>query len=168
MAVIAMPALTLTLGAHPCWHWHRQPPPCAPRLRCHTGLLSRSSFPRTLAPNSHTHARELARGLVARAAIESTAQESGPSDGGAILLVGVTGGTGGSVVNGLLASGVDGSKLRVLTRSPDGAAARNLAASGVQAIAGDLDDPKRISEILKGRLIASSKILPSSSSLAPI
>ncbi|KAG0628900.1 hypothetical protein M758_1G060800 [Ceratodon purpureus] len=150
MAVIAMPALTLTLGAHPSWHWHRQPPPCAPRLRCHTGLLSPSSFPRTLAPSSHAHASELARGLVARAAIESTAQESGPSDGGAILLVGVTGGTGGSVVNGLLASGVDGSKLRVLTRSPDGAAARNLAASGVQAIAGDLDDPKRISEILKG------------------
>lgn len=88
-----------------------------------------------------------------RAATDSTVVEqelNKPGDMGLILLVGVTGGTGGSVVNGLLASGVERSKLRVLTRSPDGAAARNLVAMGVQAIAGDLDDPNSLTEAMKG------------------
>ena len=72
---------------------------------------------------------------------------------GVILLVGVTGGTGGSVVNGIVASGVEASKLRVLTRSPQGAAARNLASIGVQAIAGDLDDENSLFEAMNGRAI---------------
>lgn len=85
--------------------------------------------------------------LVARAA-DFTVQE-GKGDG-VILLVGVTGGTGSSVVNGLLASGVESSKLRVLTRTPEGAAARSLAAIGVPAIAGDLDDANSLYEAMNG------------------
>lgn len=88
--------------------------------------------------------------LVARAA-DFTVQE-GKGDG-VILLVGVTGGTGSSVVNGLLASGVESSKLRVLTRTPEGAAARSLAAIGVPAIAGDLDDANSLYEAMNGRPI---------------
>lgn len=78
----------------------------------------------------------------------------GKSDDGVILLVGVTGGTGSSVGSGLLASGVESSKLRVLTRSPQGAAARNLAELGVDAIAGDLDDAESLSKAMNGRAIA--------------
>jgi len=92
-----------------------------------------------------------AQELVARAATESTMQ-AGKGDG-VILLVGVTGGTGSSVVSGLLAAGVESSKLRVLTRSPEGAAARNLAAIGVQAIAGDLDNADSLYGALNGRAI---------------
>jgi len=91
-----------------------------------------------------------AQELVARAAAEST--QAGKGDG-VILLVGVTGGTGSSVVSGLLASGVESLKLRVLTRSPEGAAARNLAAIGVQASTGDLDDADSLNDALNGRAI---------------
>ncbi|KAG0599063.1 hypothetical protein M758_12G124800 [Ceratodon purpureus] len=95
-------------------------------------------------------ARTARRACVIRAGIESTSVSMSRQGLGPILLVGVTGGTGGSVVNGLLASGVDGSQLRVLTREPAGVAARNLAARGVQAVAGDLDDPGSLNEGLEG------------------
>jgi hypothetical protein len=98
--------------------------------------------------HSHSHF-ESRQELVARAAATSTMQEGT----GVILLVGVTGGTGGSVVNGLVASGVEASKLRVLTRSPQGAPARTLASIGVQAIAGDLDDENSLFEAMNGRAI---------------
>lgn len=88
-----------------------------------------------------------ARKLIARAA-GSMMQQGQNND--AILLVGVTGGTGRSAVNGLLASGIESSRLRFLTRSPEGAAARNLAGIGAQAIAGDLDDANSLSEVMKG------------------
>lgn len=118
----------------------------APHLHCHAVHPAPASAP--------SHVGAAARQLLARAALDdstmATQQDVGQSDGGVILLVGVTGGTGGSVVNGLLASGVDSSKLRVLTRSPQGAAARNLAAGGVQPIAGDLDDPNSLNDVLKG------------------
>jgi hypothetical protein len=186
MAAIAMAMPTLAAHPHPSWHCQVWQWPsststsAAGRLRTPV-LVSAQCHPRsrfspfarpliTPAPHLHCHAvlpaPAPARQLLARAALDdstmATQQDVGQSDGGVILLVGVTGGTGGSVVNGLLASGVDSSKLRVLTRSPQGAAARNLAAGGVQPISGDLDDPNSLNDVLKGRpgdTITCSKIL---------
>ena len=118
------------------------------RPGCH--LRSNSQRLRLLRTSALNHSHfESRQELVARAAETSTMQEGT----GVILLVGVTGGTGGSVVNGIVASGVEASKLRVLTRSPQGAAARNLASIGVQAIAGDLDDENSLFEAMNGRAI---------------
>ena len=87
-----------------------------------------------------------------RAALASAMPLAAPAP---ILLVGVTGGTGASLVHGLLASGVAPSQLRALTRSPHGAAARTLADLGVQPVAGDLDDPSCLPDVLHGRPIDS-------------
>lgn len=67
-----------------------------------------------------------------------------------VLLVGVTGGTGSSVLSGLLASGVPSSTLCVLTRNPTSDAARRLASRGVRLVAGDLDDPSTVDKALEG------------------
>jgi hypothetical protein len=67
-----------------------------------------------------------------------------------VLLVGVTGGTGSSVLSGLLASGVPSSTLCVLTRNPTSDAARSLASRGVRLVAGDLDDASTVDKALEG------------------
>lgn len=67
-----------------------------------------------------------------------------------VLLVGVTGGTGSSVLSGLLASGVPSSTLCVLTRNPTSDAGRSLASRGVRLVAGDLDDASTVDKALEG------------------
>jgi len=54
-----------------------------------------------------------------------------------ILVTGATGQQGGAVAHELLTAG---HKVRALTRNPDGAAAKALAAKGATVVRGDLDD----------------------------
>ncbi|GAQ85455.1 hypothetical protein KFL_002360070 [Klebsormidium nitens] len=67
-----------------------------------------------------------------------------------ILLVGATGGTGGSVLDGLLASGISSASLHVLSRNPTGKGAQALATRGVHVVTGDLDDEASVREAMKG------------------
>ena len=87
-----------------------------------------------------------------------------------VLLVGVTGGTGSSVLSGLLASGVPSSTLCVLTRNPTSDAARSLASRGVRLVAGDLDDASTVDKALEGERHLSefwfSEFFPSKSFLS--
>lgn len=92
--------------------------------------------------------RKSASSLILRA---QTASLQSANKDDAILLVGVTGGTGSSVLNGLLTSGVESSRLRVLTRNPESNAARSFLAHGAQVIAGDLDDRSSVKEIVTGK-----------------
>ncbi len=71
---------------------------------------------------------------------------------GPILLVGVTGGTGRSVLGGLLAAGIHNSSLKVLTRNPQGSAAKWFEAQGVGVIAGDLDDADTLKNVVQGKV----------------
>lgn len=71
---------------------------------------------------------------------------------GPILLVGVTGGTGRSVLAGLLAAGIHNSSLKVLTRNPQGSAAKWFEAQGVGVIAGDLDDADNVKNVVQGKV----------------
>jgi uncharacterized protein YbjT (DUF2867 family) len=54
-----------------------------------------------------------------------------------VLITGATGRQGGAVIRHMLNKGW---KLRALTRNPNGSAARNLVAQGIEAIQGDLED----------------------------
>lgn len=70
-----------------------------------------------------------------------------PEDTDTILVTGATGNQGGAVARELLASG---HKVRAMTRSPEGTAARALAAQGAQIIQGNLDDPASLEQALAG------------------
>ncbi|HEX2252895.1 MAG TPA: NmrA/HSCARG family protein [Thermoanaerobaculia bacterium] len=65
-----------------------------------------------------------------------------------ILVTGATGAQGGSVARHLLASGRW--TVRALTRRPDGAAARALAAAGAEVVPGDLRDRASLRAALRG------------------
>jgi uncharacterized protein YbjT (DUF2867 family) len=64
-----------------------------------------------------------------------------------ILVVGATGTQGGATARALLA---DGWRVRILTRSPDGAAAQALAKAGAEVAQGDMADPASLAAALKG------------------
>jgi uncharacterized protein YbjT (DUF2867 family) len=59
-----------------------------------------------------------------------------------ILITGATGRQGGATLRHLAKRG--GFKLRAMTRKPDGAGARAVAALGAQVVAGDLNDAASI------------------------
>ena len=64
-----------------------------------------------------------------------------------VLVTGATGRQGGAVIRHLLPAGW---KLRALTRNADGAAARALAAKGVEVVQGDLEDPDSLARAVRG------------------
>ncbi|MBB3020785.1 uncharacterized protein YbjT (DUF2867 family) [Microvirga lupini] len=64
-----------------------------------------------------------------------------------ILVTGATGNQGGAVARELLASG---HKVRAMTRSPEGTAARALAAQGTEIVQGNLDDAASLEQALAG------------------
>jgi uncharacterized protein YbjT (DUF2867 family) len=63
-----------------------------------------------------------------------------------VLVAGATGQQGGATINALRDKGFD---LRGLTRSPDGPAAKALAANGVAVVQGELDDAESLRRALK-------------------
>ncbi|KAG2447002.1 hypothetical protein HYH02_008156 [Chlamydomonas schloesseri] len=74
-----------------------------------------------------------------------------PADG-RVVLVGITGATGRSALQGLLAAmgpGRTRHTLLAMTRNPGGASAQGLPA-GVTAVAGDLDNPASLEPALRG------------------
>lgn len=64
-----------------------------------------------------------------------------------IAVTGATGQQGGAVVRRLLA---DGWKLRGLTRDPDKVGSRDLAAAGVEVVAGDMEQRAQLDAAFKG------------------
>lgn len=64
-----------------------------------------------------------------------------------VLITGATGQQGGAVLSALAGKGL---ALRGLTRKPDGAAAKKLAAAGVELVQGDLDDEASLARALDG------------------
>lgn len=64
-----------------------------------------------------------------------------------VLVTGATGQQGGAVARALLSRG---HTVRALTRNPDAAAARHLAAAGADIIAGDFSDPASVERAAKG------------------
>lgn len=66
-----------------------------------------------------------------------------------ILVTGATGHQGGAVVDALLASETMW-HIRALTREPGGAAARALAARGIEPVGADLDRPESLIPALEG------------------
>ena len=62
-----------------------------------------------------------------------------------ILITGVTGSQGGAVARELVGKGF---KLRGLTRKPEGDAAKQLAALGIELVKGDLDDEASLNAAL--------------------
>ncbi len=65
-----------------------------------------------------------------------------------ILITGATGKQGGATLRHLAKRG--GFKLRAMTRKPDGAPAKALAALGAEVVAGDLDDAASLERAVKG------------------
>lgn len=65
-----------------------------------------------------------------------------------VLITGATGNQGGAVVNALLTSGTW--KIRALSRTPDGPAARRLLERGVEVVGGDLTDRPALAAALRG------------------
>jgi uncharacterized protein YbjT (DUF2867 family) len=65
-----------------------------------------------------------------------------------VLITGATGKQGGATIRHLAKHG--GFKLRAMTRKPDGDAAKELAALGVEVVAGDLDDVSSLTRALDG------------------
>ena len=63
-----------------------------------------------------------------------------------ILVLGATGGQGGAVVDALLARGA---RVRALVRDPQSPRARRLAARGVEAVAGALDDRSSLAAAMR-------------------
>ncbi len=64
-----------------------------------------------------------------------------------ILVTGATGSQGGATTRELLGRG---HKVRVMTRNPDGPAAKTLASRGAEVVPGDLDDPASLERALEG------------------
>ncbi len=67
--------------------------------------------------------------------------------GETILVTGATGNQGGAAARSLLRSG---GSVRALTRSPEGAPARELAGLGVEVVTGDLDDDESVARAVEG------------------
>jgi uncharacterized protein YbjT (DUF2867 family) len=63
------------------------------------------------------------------------------------LVTGATGAQGGATARALLAAGA---RARILTRNPDGGAARELAARGAEVVKGDMDDTASLVAALQG------------------
>jgi uncharacterized protein YbjT (DUF2867 family) len=74
-----------------------------------------------------------------------------------ILVVGATGKQGGALINVLLAKGF---QPKALTRKPDSAAAKALAARGVEIAAGDLTDRASVDAALRGAQAVFAAITP--------
>lgn len=66
---------------------------------------------------------------------------------GTVLVTGATGAQGGAVARQLLA---EGQRVRALTRDPDAAAARALAAAGAELAAGDYEEVDSLRRALRG------------------
>jgi uncharacterized protein YbjT (DUF2867 family) len=77
----------------------------------------------------------------------STGQEAIMAKDKTVLVAGATGRQGGAVVRHMLPKGW---KLRALTRSPGGPAARDLERQGVEVAQGDLDDPASLERAVRG------------------
>ena len=69
------------------------------------------------------------------------------SESKTILITGATGKQGGAIAAQLVGAGFS---LRAMTRKPDSAAARALAARGIAVVAGDLDDEASLRSALAG------------------
>ena len=69
------------------------------------------------------------------------------SESRTILITGATGKQGGAIAAQLVGAGFS---LRAMTRKPDSAAARALAARGIAVVAGDLDDEASLRSALAG------------------
>jgi uncharacterized protein YbjT (DUF2867 family) len=70
-----------------------------------------------------------------------------PNKSDLILVTGATGKQGGAVAHELLAIG---RRVRIMTRHPDSAPARELAWRGAEVVQGDLDDPASLPHALDG------------------
>ena len=69
-----------------------------------------------------------------------------------IAVVGATGAQGGGLVRAILADADGGFAARALTRDPNGAKAKALAAAGAEVVAANLDDAASLRERLRRRL----------------
>jgi uncharacterized protein YbjT (DUF2867 family) len=67
-----------------------------------------------------------------------------------IAVLGATGAQGGGLVRAILADRARSFAVRAITRRPDGAAARALAALGVEVAVADLDDAASLDHALRG------------------
>lgn len=67
-----------------------------------------------------------------------------------IAVIGATGAQGGGLARAILADPARSFSVRAITRKPDGAAARALAALGAEVVAGDLDDAHSLAPALHG------------------
>ena len=70
-----------------------------------------------------------------------------PAEERVVLVTGATGKQGGATASELLARG---HRVRVMTRKPDGEAARELTRRGAEVVKGDLDDPASLEKPLAG------------------
>lgn len=69
------------------------------------------------------------------------------SNGRSVLVTGATGQQGGAVVRALMTRG---HRVRAISRRPDSEGAKRLAASGVEVVAGDLDDAASVAKAASG------------------
>src|SRR5262245_60992474 len=67
-----------------------------------------------------------------------------------IAVVGATGAQGGGLVRAILADPSGGFSVRALTRDPNSAAAKALAAAGAEVVAADVDDPASLERAFAG------------------
>jgi uncharacterized protein YbjT (DUF2867 family) len=67
-----------------------------------------------------------------------------------IAVVGATGAQGGGLARGILADPESGFSVRAITRNPESAPARELAALGAEVVAADLDDAASVREAFAG------------------
>ena len=67
-----------------------------------------------------------------------------------IAVVGATGAQGGGLARAILADAGGGHAVRALTRKPDSAPARTLAAAGAEVVGADLDDKPGLQRALQG------------------
>ncbi|HLT90136.1 MAG TPA: NmrA/HSCARG family protein [Woeseiaceae bacterium] len=72
------------------------------------------------------------------------------TDGKIIAIVGATGAQGGGLARAILADPAGGFAVRALTRNPDSAAARALAAQGAEVVQVDLDDAASVRRAFQG------------------
>jgi uncharacterized protein YbjT (DUF2867 family) len=69
------------------------------------------------------------------------------ADARVVLITGATGKQGGAVARALAGQGF---KIRAMTRKPSSEAARAIATTGAEVVAGDLDDPESLKKVLAG------------------
>jgi uncharacterized protein YbjT (DUF2867 family) len=67
-----------------------------------------------------------------------------------IAVIGATGAQGGGLAKAILADANGEFSLRAVTRNPDGAAAKALAAAGAEVVVADLDDVESLKKAFKG------------------